>query len=221
MDNSALPSPIAIDGPAASGKSSVGRALAADPGYRFLDTGLMYRAFTLAALRANVSAEDHDACAHLARTVDMRVEMDGEARILLQGEDVLPLLTESDVEGAVSHYSKIPGVRDAMVAHQRVIASDGPVVLAGRDIGTVVLPDAPLKFYLDAGEEARRTRRGLEAKDHDATRANNVAQRDQLDSTRTVSPLMPAEDAIRIDTTTLDLETVIALVRENILCAND
>lgn len=221
MDNAALPSPIAIDGPAASGKSSVGRALAADPGYRFLDTGLMYRAFTLAALRAGVSADDHDGCAELARTLDLRVDMNGDARILLDGEDVLPLLTGPDVEAAVSHYSKIPAVRESLVAHQRRIAADGPVVLAGRDIGTVVLPDAPLKFYLDAGEDARRRRRGLEVKSQDPTRANNVAERDQIDSTRTVSPLMAAEDAIRIDTTSLDLETVIALVRENIQCVND
>ncbi len=220
MDNRALPSPIAIDGPAASGKSSVGRALAADPGYRFLDTGLMYRAFALAALRARVAADDLDACERLAKTLDLRVVATSVTRIFLGDDDVTALLTTPEVEAAVSHYSKVPAVRTALVAHQRRIAADGPVVLAGRDIGTVVLPDAPLKFYLDAGEEARAYRRGLEARGTEAAR-QNLAERDRIDSTRTVSPLTAAADAIRIDTTALDLETVIALVRENILCAND
>lgn len=215
MENRVLPSPIAIDGPAASGKSSVGRALAADPGYRFLDTGLMYRAFTLRALRVRV-APDNEALLHrLASQTWMSVVPGQAMRIAVDGEDVTDLLTGAEVEANVSHFSKVPVVREAMVSLQREFAEDGPIILAGRDIGTVVLPDAPLKFYLDAKEEARAVRRGLEGRGTDAARAN-VAERDRIDSTRTISPLAIASDAIVIDTTEMDLETVIEFVRGEI-----
>jgi len=219
-----LPSPIAIDGPAASGKSTLGRALADRLGYRFLDTGVMYRAFALAALRAGVPAEDVEACAELARTLDMRVEAAGDTRVFLGDEDVTGLMRSPEVEGSVSGYSAIPAVRERMVAMQREVAAAGHAVLAGRDIGTVVLPDAPVKFYLDASETARAHRRsaqtgtwGAEQRAHEAHR--DITGRDLIDSSRAASPLRPADDAIVIDTTYLSLEAVVEYALERLECA--
>ncbi len=224
MNETRVPSPIAIDGPAASGKSTVGKALATRLGYRFLDTGLMYRAFTLAALRAGVPAADPAACARLAERVDMRVQVDESTRVYLGAEDVTARLRDPDVEANVSSYSALPAVREAMVRMQREIARSGRAVLAGRDIGTVVLPDAPLKFYLDASEDARAARRSAQARawgqqqdDHKAR--GDITGRDRIDSSRQSSPLRPAEDAIVVDTTAMTVDQVIALVLERVLCA--
>jgi len=224
MDAPKLPSPIAIDGPAASGKSTLGRVLAERLGYRFLDTGLMYRAFTLAALREGVAAADPDACEALAGRLDMRVEAGAATTIHLGAEDVTPLLRSAEVEANVSAYSAIPAVRQAMVRMQREIAAGGPAVLAGRDIGTVVLPRAPLKFYLDASEEARVRRRrvqagswGAEQEVHEARR--DIAGRDVVDSSRAASPLRPADDAVVVDTTGMTLDEVIEFVLEKVRCA--
>lgn len=218
-----LPSPIAIDGPAASGKSTLGRALADRLGYQFLDTGLMYRAFTLAALRAGVEAEDTEACAELARSVDLRVEAERDTRVFLGDEDVTGLMRSAEVEANVSAYSAIPAVRERMVAMQREVAGSGRAVLAGRDIGTVVLPDAPVKFYLDASETARAHRRsaqagswGAEQRAHEAHR--DITGRDLIDSSRAASPLRPAEDAIVIDTTYLSLEAVVEYALGRLEC---
>jgi cytidylate kinase len=224
MTTERLPSPIAIDGPAASGKSTLGRALAERLGYRFLDTGLMYRAFTLAALRAGVPASDADACARLARDLDLRVEAGVTSRVFLGGEDVTLLLRAPEVEASVSAYSVDPRVRERMVALQREVAREGPVVLAGRDIGTVVLPDAPVKFYLDASETARALRRsaqagtwGAEQRAHEAHR--DIRGRDLIDSSRPTSPLRPADDAHVIDTTFMSLEEVIEEALARLRCA--
>lgn len=207
-----LPSPIAIDGPAASGKSTVGRALAKELGYRFLDTGLMYRAFALAALRARITPGDTDACEALAKKIRLEIRNADSTGVFLDGEDVTGRLTDPDVEAAVSSFSQVPGVRTVMVERQRAIAMAGRAVLAGRDIGTVVLPAAPLKFYLDASEEARAARRSAQAGRQVAAARENVALRDHTDSTRAVSPLMAAEDAIILDTTNMTLDAVVAEV---------
>ena len=149
-----LPDCIAIDGPAASGKTTVGSAIAKKYGYLFLDTGLMYRAVTLAGLRANV-APGSKGMAKLLRGLALRVQATSEGtRVFLGDEDVTSRLRDAEVEANVSAYSAVPAVREAMVAHQRRIAASGRAVLAGRDIGTVVLPEAPLKLYLDAYEES-------------------------------------------------------------------
>ena len=158
-----LPHPIAIDGPAASGKSTLGAALAERLGYAFLDTGLMYRALTLAALEGGIAATDADACSALAESVAMEIAANTETRILIDGTDVTPRLREPAVEANVSAYSAIPGVREAMVARQRRFAADRRAVLAGRDIGTAVLPNAPVKLYLEASAEVRAQRRGEQA----------------------------------------------------------
>lgn len=219
-----LPAPIAIDGPAASGKSTLGHALAEEFGYAFLDTGLMYRAFTLAALRAGISADDVPACTRLADEINMRVDAHETTSIFLGNEDVTEWLRLPEVEANVSAYSAIPEVRSALVRQQRAIAREGPAVLAGRDIGTVVLPGAPLKFYLDASEEARAQRRAAQAggwgapqRSRDARR--DIMGRDVVDSSRAASPLRAAPDAIVLDTTELTLEEVVAFVLDKVRCA--
>lgn len=221
----ALPNPIAIDGPAASGKTSVGQALAVRFGYRFLDTGMTYRALTLVALRQRVPPSDAAGCAAVAESLDLHFAPDG-SRVYLGQEDITEIIRGPDVEANVSAYSAIPAVREVMVRLQRRFAEAGPAVLAGRDIGTVVLPTAPLKFYLLASEEARAKRRSLQAgtwgtnqQAEDARR--DIAGRDLIDSTRATSPLSAAPDAIVIDTTELTLEELIAMVVEKVECTSN
>ncbi|MCC6421147.1 MAG: (d)CMP kinase [Gemmataceae bacterium] len=218
-----LPSPIAIDGPAASGKTSVGQALARALGYSFLDTGLMYRAFTLAALRRGIPADDAQGCAQLANTMAMDVRLDDEARVLLDGEDVTPLLRGPEVEEHVSAYSAIPAVREAMVASQQALASRGPAILAGRDVGTVVLPQAPLKLFLTASAEERASRRRAQAGEwegghHPDESHRHVSGRDARDTTRAASPLRAADDAVVLDTTSMSLDEVVRRAIELVRC---
>ena len=225
MTDRPLPAPIAIDGPAASGKSALGEALAARFGYRFLDTGIMYRAFALAALREGVPV-DEDACQALLARVRLHLRSNGSARVFLGEEDVTSHLREDAVENAVSAYSALPVVRAAMVMEQQRFAAMGPAVLAGRDIGTVVLPHAPIKFYLKASEAARAKRRsaqlqgwGREQQHEKAHR--DITGRDRVDSSRAASPLKPAEDAIEVDTTHMTLEEVIQFAVERVQCFAD
>lgn len=215
-----LPDTIAIDGPAASGKTTVGMAIAEKYGYLFLDTGLMYRAVTLAALRSNIPATSEAArklLVHLGLSV--QVTRDG-TRVLLGAEDVTVHLRDADVEARVSDYAAIPEVREAMVRQQRAIAAKGNAVLAGRDIGTVVLPNAPLKLYFHASEDARAERRGSQATQAAEAARRDIANRDKKDSGREVSPLKPAADAIVIDTTNMVLEDVVKLALEKVSCAS-
>lgn len=221
----ALPNPIAIDGPAASGKTSVGQALAVRFGYRFLDTGMTYRALTLVALRQRVPPSDAAGCAAVAESLDLHFAPDG-SRVYLGQEDITEIIRGPDVEANVSAYSAIPAVREVMVGLQRRFAEAGPAVLAGRDIGTVVLPAAPLKFYLLASEEARASRRSLQAgtwgtKQQAEDARRDIAGRDLIDSTRTTSPLTAASDAVVIDTTELTLDELIAMVVEKVECASN
>lgn len=213
-----LPAPIALDGQAASGKSSIGRILAERFGYLFLDTGLMYRAFALAALRAGIPPTA-EACEPFATTLGLRVGEEQEAHIYLGGEDVTGLLHNPEIEGQVSEYARLAPVREGLREKQRAFARRGRAVLAGRDIGQVVLPNAPLKFYLEAAEGARAKRRNAErgiAEEANARQSHEaLSRRDQLDSPQTLI----APDAIVIDTTDLSLDQVIAAALEHILCA--
>ena len=210
------PHPIAIDGPAASGKSTLARALVERFGYVLLDTGLMYRAIALAAQRAGVPASNADACTELAGSGDLRLAIEGsEARVRLLDEDVTDLLRAPEVEGAVSDYAAIEGVRRELVAQQRFFAAMQPSLLVGRDIGSVVLTGAPVKFYLDASEEVRAQRRGEQAAEwgerQSATEAErDISGRDTIDSTRAASPLVVPEGAIVIDSGELDAGAMIA-----------
>jgi cytidylate kinase len=192
---------IAIDGPAGSGKSTVARALAARLGLGYLDTGAMYRAVTWAVLRDELDPRAADDVAALAERTDLAI---GE-RVLVDGTDVTAPIRGPEVSGAVSIVAANPGVRRVLVARQRAwVAEHGGGVVEGRDIGTVVFPDAVLKLYLTARPEIRAARRAMELGEADeatiAQWAANLAERDRLDSTRADSPLREASDALVVDT---------------------
>jgi len=216
----AVPTVIAIDGPVASGKTAVGRELARRLGYRFIDTGLMYRACTHLALRSGVSVDDGLALGGLAASVwmDLVVTPDGE-RLLVDGEDVTDALRTPQVEAHVSKVAAVGGVRVAMVAQQQRMAEEGRVVMVGRDIGTKVLPDAA-KVYLDASPEERVRRRLAEVagRQTEAEVRANLELRDRTDSEREESPLEVAEGAVVVMTDDLELggvtEAVVRLLSE-------
>jgi cytidylate kinase len=213
---------IAIDGPAASGKSTVGEAVAHRLGYLYFDTGAMYRAITWLALAQGVPVSDEVQVTVLAETaeIDVRPATEDDGRqytVLVEGQDVTWAIREPAVANNVSQVSTYPGVRAALVAQQRRLASRGRIVMVGRDIGTVVLPEAPLKVYLDASAEERARRRYQEEqarggqRPYDAVLAE-VRRRDEIDSTRAVAPLRPADDAVIVDSTALTIEQVVERV---------
>jgi cytidylate kinase len=205
-----LPDIIAIDGPASAGKSTIAAIIAKELGYLYFDTGVMYRAVTLSTLKHELDPMDEEGITRLAETVqiDVREPSIDDGRqydVILDGEDVTWAIREKKVEGLVSPISAIAGVRKAMTAQQRRIGLRGRVVMVGRDIGTVVLPEAPLKIYLDASAEERARRRFEEVKARGESVEfeeilRGIKGRDQIDSTRKVAPLVAAEDAIRVDT---------------------
>jgi CMP/dCMP kinase len=212
------PSIIAIDGPAASGKSTIGKRLADELGYLFFDTGLMYRAVTWLALQHGLNLGDEAAITALAESVPIEVQPpsqpDGRAcDVIVEGVDITWETRRPEVDANVSVISAYPGVRSALSAQQRRIGQRGNVVMVGRDIGTVVLPDADLKIYLDATAEERARRRYDEIiargefADYDEILAK-VIERDRIDSTRDVAPLKIAEDAIVVDSDKLNAEEV-------------
>ncbi len=207
---------IAIDGPAGTGKSTLARSLAARLGGAYLDTGAMYRVATLRVLRSGINPED--AGAVIAVTADLPLEIGtdaGSERILLEGEDVSREIRSAEVTLNVSAVSAIPEVRENLVELQRRLASEGgTVVLEGRDIGTVVLPDAEVKVYLTATPEIRARRRTdqdlLAGRDADYEEVlGAVIERDSKDSSRAASPLRPADDAVVVDTSDLTLDEVL------------
>ncbi len=220
----AVPRVIAIDGPAAAGKSTVGRQVAAKLGYPFLDTGAMYRAITWATLHRGIDLSDEEALSRLAASARIDVGPAGPGSveactITVDGEDVTSKLRQPEVESAVSLVSRVAGVREALVRAQRELAGRKPVVMAGRDIGTVVLPGADLKVYLDASveERARRRYEELSALGQDVTADSvleDLRRRDRIDSRRSVSPLRAAADAVVIDTNELSLLQVVERVLE-------
>jgi cytidylate kinase len=221
---------IAIDGPAASGKTTLAKLLADEFDFLFFDTGVMYRAVTLAVLKAGISIEDEDACAHLAEEVQIEVRPpskdDGRSNdVVVDGVDCTWEIVTPAVVAWVSEISANPGVRLALTAKQREIGLRGNVVMVGRDIGTVVLPEATVKIFLDASVEERARRRYQErvarGEQVDFGELLSVMQkRDQIDSNREVAPLRAADDAHVIHSDEMDIETVyceaLAVVRERI-----
>ena len=217
-----IPNIIAIDGPAASGKSTLAEKLAYGLGYLYFDTGIMYRAVTWVASQRGVAVEDETTVTKLAETVaiDVRPPSVDDGRgydVLVGGKDITWEIRRPEVDAIVSVVSAYPGVRRALSAQQRRIGMRGKVVMVGRDIGTVVLPEADLKIYLDASVEERARRRYVElqargenAKLEDILEA--MRMRDQIDSTRDVAPLRPASDAVLIDSDNLDIDQVLAQV---------
>ena len=215
------PKQIALDGPSASGKSTVGAMLAGRLGCDFLDTGMMYRAVTYLALQCSLHWDDSGALGRLAATTDFSVRQvgDGFWRLLVGGNDITDELYTAEINRNVSPVSTVSEVRSALVAKQRSIAAAGPIVMAGRDIGTVVLTDAPVKIYLDASAATRAERRTRDADGNvDGQLYGEVLQsinrRDDIDSSRADSPLRPAEDAVIIETDELSPEEVVDTVVE-------
>jgi CMP/dCMP kinase len=206
---------IAIDGPAGAGKSTVARGLAGALGFTYLDSGAMYRAVALAALRGGVDVDDSQGLGQLARKID--IGLDGEG-VRLDGEDVAEAIRTPEVSAAASRVSVHASVREAIVDRQRALVAGGRYVAEGRDIGTVVSPDAPLKIFLtaDAGERARR--RAADTGEPVARVLDAQAARDTRDRDREHAPLRPAEDALEVDTTGRRVDEVVdqiaALARE-------
>ncbi len=203
---------VAVDGPSGSGKSSVSRGVATRLGLRYLDTGAMYRAVTWRLLQLGVEVDDPQAVARAAEDVVVVPGTDPAApTIHADGVDVSGPIRSPEVTAAVSAVSAVPAVRAVLVREQREAIGDGGIVVEGRDIGTVVAPDAAVKVFLTASPEARASRRTAElthTDDVEATRAD-LARRDRHDSGRAVSPLLRADDAVEVDATHLTLEQVI------------
>lgn len=199
---------VAVDGPGGAGKSSVSRALAARLGWSHLDTGAFYRAATLAVLRAGIDPEDASAVADLVAQLKFRQD---RASMFLDGEDVSEEIRTKEVTAAVSIVSAHRDVRRTLVRHQRqwVAAHPGPVVVEGRDIGSVVFPDADLKIWLMASSAERARRRAAETGEALSAVAADLARRDEADSNREASPQKPAPDAIWVDTTNLAIDSVV------------
>jgi CMP/dCMP kinase len=216
------PSIIAIDGPAASGKSTVGRRLAEALSYLFLDTGVMYRAVTWAVLQRGVDVRDEAAVTEVAEHTDIDVQdasvPDGRTSdVIVGGQDITRDTRRPEVEANVSAVSAYRGVRRAMSDKQRHIGKRGRIVMVGRDIGTEVLPHADLKIYLDASLEERARRRYDQELSQGAATTyeetlRKVAERDRIDSTRDIAPLRPADDAVVLDSDKLTADEVFARV---------
>ncbi len=198
---------IAIDGPAGAGKSTVARGVAAALGFTYLDSGAMYRSVALAALRAGVDVDDPAAVAALAR--ELAIEFDGST-VLLAGEDVSAAIRESQVTDAASHVSVHPGVREAMVARQRELIEAGDYVAEGRDIGTVVSPDSPLKIFLTAEHTERARRRAKETGEPYEDVLASLFERDARDRERDHGALRMADGAIEVDTTDKTIDGIVA-----------
>jgi CMP/dCMP kinase len=213
---------VAIDGWVASGKTTISQLLAAQTGHLYLDTGAMYRAVAYLALKNGVDLDNETALLGMLSHHTISIVPDSGVtagyRVLIDDRDTGDRLFDPDVAAAVSTVAALPGIRRELVDRQRAIAAQGPVVMAGRDIGTVVLPDARYKFFLTASVDERARRRQAEFRERgldvpfEEVRAQ-IAERDRLDSTRAVSPLRAAPDAITIDSTEMQPEEVVAKMR--------
>jgi cytidylate kinase len=208
---------VAIDGPSGVGKGTVARRVASALGYRHVDTGAMYRAVAWAAADQRIPLDDEDRLTVLARTAVLEV---GGQRIAVNGRDITQAIRTPEVDRGASAVARLPRVRAVLVARQQALGAGGGIVMEGRDIGTVVFPDAPVKIYLDAAVEERARRRASDAA-HAGSQAlglqeiaSELAARDRSDTTRPASPLAAAPDAHVIDTTSLPIDAVVACVLE-------
>ncbi|MRX71020.1 (d)CMP kinase [Bacillus lacus] len=211
---------IAIDGPAAAGKSTVAKIIAEDMTYIYIDTGAMYRAITFEALNKGISLEDEEALNMLLKDTQIAlIPKNGRQLVEINGMDVTDIIRSNEVTNSVSIPARLPKIREEMVKRQREMASSGGVVMDGRDIGTHVLPHAEVKVFLRASVEERARRRfeenlgkgidtDLELLKHE------IALRDKIDSEREAAPLKKAEDAVEIDTTSLDIQGVVGRIKE-------
>ena len=216
---------VAIDGPASSGKSTISKLIAKENHFVYLDTGAMYRVVTLAVLKNQISLDDHRAIEQLVQTIEIGFSMqDGKQSVFMNGEDVTDEIRSVEVTKNVSAVSAIKEVRTRLVHLQQEIAENHSIIMDGRDIGTVVLPQAEIKIFLVASVEERAKRRFIENQEKGIEMSyeelvEDIRRRDHIDSTRKESPLKKAEDAIEIDTTTMTIDdvvkTVTALIQKN------
>ena len=213
---------IAIDGPAASGKSTTSRMLANRLGYLYIDTGAMYRAITLKMLEAKIDLEDEEKIAQLAEQTKIRLDRsNGQLRVFLDERDRTETIRRPEVTRTVSKISAIKSVREVLVREQRSMGAEGGIVIEGRDIGTVVFPDADLKIFMvaDVNERARRRQKELHQQGADVPvdqLKNDILERDRKDSERHISPLRKADTAITIDTSDLTVEEQVEVIIEKI-----
>lgn len=209
---------IAIDGPSAAGKSTIADILASELGYTHLDTGAMYRAVAYQANKENIAIDDEE---NIVKMIDkMNLDMKPDGRVILNGEDISSKIRTNEMSMGASNVSKLLGVRAALVSMQQKICEAGGYILDGRDIGTVVLKDAPVKIFMIASAQARADRRvkqnrekGIEGDDYE-TILQEIEKRDYQDSHRANSPLKKAEDAVEIDTSNLTIEQTVETVRK-------
>ena len=211
---------VAVDGPAGAGKSTASRALAGRLGYAYLDTGAMYRAVGVIAHRRGVALDDDEALARLVGS--LRFEPRNGGGLAVDGTDVSAEIRRAEAGELASRVSTRPVVRERLVALQRALGAEGGVVMEGRDIGTVVFPNAEVKLYLTADPAERARRRAVELRGRgesvdEAALAREIAARDERDSARSHSPLRPAADALRLDTTGLTLEQVVARMEQEVV----
>ena len=206
---------IAIDGPSGAGKGTVARRVAAELGYRHVDTGAMYRAVAWKALHDGIDVGDETAVAALGERARYDLE---DGRVVVDGHDVAKAIRTPEIDRAAAAVARHPAVREVLVRRQRDIGEGGGIVMEGRDIGTVVFPNADVKIYLDASPEERARRRAHDPA-HAASQqsalteiATALAERDRSDQTRAVSPLVQAEDALAIDTTAMPIDEVVARI---------
>ncbi|AJF06944.1 (d)CMP kinase [Geoalkalibacter subterraneus] len=213
---------VAIDGPSGAGKSTISRMLARRLNFTHIDTGAMYRCIALAALRRGIDPEDEAALAELCERVKIDFKrQDGQQRVILDGEDVSGEIRTPAVSLLTSRVSSVAAVREKMVAMQREMGREGGVVLEGRDIGSVVFPDAGIKFFLTASAQERGARRYRELREqgHEVDlqqTIDEVISRDQADSSRQHSPLTQAEDAILVDSTDMTIEQVVEMMARRV-----
>lgn len=209
---------VAIDGPASSGKSTISKLIAKENHFVYLDTGAMYRVVTLAVLRNKISIDDHEAIEKLVQTIEISFSMqDGKQSVFMNGEDVTDEIRSVEVTRNVSAVSALKEVRTRLVHLQQEIAENHSIIMDGRDIGTVVLPQAEIKIFLVASVEERARRRFIENQEKGIEMSyeelvEDIRRRDHIDSTRKESPLRKAEDAIEVDTTKMTIEDVVKVV---------
>ena len=208
---------IAIDGPSASGKSTVAKAVAEALQYCYVDTGAMYRAVAWKCLEEEIDTADSKAVVKLLGKIDLTVGFEGgQSQVLVDGFDPGARIRSEAVSSAVSRVSAIPQVRKRLVAEQRALRKHGDLVMEGRDIGTVVFPETPFKFFVDASPKVRAQRRAAELRASRDQIAKTLEQRDRHDSTRAASPLKAAADAVQIDTSDKSVDAVVDLILKHI-----